>query len=104
MVDDDRECRKTVEERLHAGKRIRNDRIAGVDVVRYLAVDDYEEIQLSLAPSLGCEVMEHVRTYPGTLGIPGARWRYRVTSYKSGEPDPGLFRLPAGYSVQKEEN
>lgn len=104
MVDDDRECRKTAEEHLRGGTRIRNARIAGVDAVRYFAVVEDEEVQLSLAPSLRCEVMEYVHAYPGTLGIPGARWRYRVMSYKSGEPDPGLFRLPSGYSVQKEEN
>jgi hypothetical protein len=56
--------------------------------VRYRAVDEKgTETELSLAPSLACEVMEEVHTWPGTLGIPGAKWQYRVTSYKPGEPD-----------------
>lgn len=70
--------------------------------MRYRAVDENgTETELSLAPGLACEVMEEVHTWPGTLGIPGAKWQYRVTSYKSGEPDRNIFRLPVGYVVQQ---
>ncbi|MBC8165858.1 MAG: hypothetical protein H7Y20_08305 [Bryobacteraceae bacterium] len=58
---------------------------------------------MSLAPGLACEVMEEIHTSPGTLGIPGAKWHYRVTSYKPGEPDQNMFRLPVGYIVQQKK-
>ena len=50
--------------------------------------------ELALARNLGCEVMEDVRTWEGTLGIPGAKWRYTVKSYTPGEPNRKVFQLP----------
>jgi len=99
---DDGECRRTAAVHLWEGKRTGTGYVSGHRVVRYRSVDwQGMQIELSLAPGLGCEVMEEVHTSPGTLGIPGAKWRYRVSSYKPGEPDSSVFRLPAGYSVQQ---
>jgi hypothetical protein len=76
--------------------------IAGQKVVRYRDVDDDESVvELALAMDSGCEVMEETRTYPGTLAIPGARWQYIVTSFKSGEPEPEHFHIPAGYKIEE---
>jgi hypothetical protein len=99
---DDNKCRRTAEARLSEGKSIGTGQIAGYEVVQYRAVDEKgAETRLSLAPGLACEVMEEIHTSPGTLGIPGAKWQYRVTSYKPGEPDRNAFRLPVGYTVQQ---
>ena len=100
---DDNECNRSAEARLSGGKRIGVGQITGHDVVRYRAVDEKGmETALSLAPGLACEVMEEVHTWPGTLGIPGAKWQYRVTSYTPGAPDGSMFRLPVGYVVRRE--
>lgn len=98
----DSDCRRTAEARLDKGKRIGMGRIAGHSVVRYQAFDEKgTETDLSLAPGLSCEVMEEVHTWPGTLGIPAAKWQYHVTSYKPGEPDRSILRLPVGYIIQQ---
>ena len=68
--------------------------------MRYHAVGEKDETELSFAPELACEVMEEVHTWHGTLGIPGAKWRYHVTSYTPGEPDRSMFQLPVGYAVE----
>lgn len=103
-LPDDGECRRAAAARLSQGKRIGTGRIAGYGVVHYRAVDEEGvETRLSLAPGLACEVMEQIHTWPGTLGIPGAKWHYQVTFIRPGEPDARLFRLPAGYVVQNKE-
>lgn len=80
---------------LGKGQRIGTGQIAGQSVVRYQAVDGKgTEIDLSLAPGLACEVMEEVHTVAGVLGIPSAQWQYHVRSFKPGEPDRSIFRLP----------
>lgn len=100
---DDRKCSRTAQARLDRAQEAGSRKVAGYEAVQYRGVSDGgEEIELSLAPTLGCEVMELVRTWPGTLGIPGARWRYRITSYRSAQPDPKLFQVPPGYSVRHE--
>jgi hypothetical protein len=97
---DDHECSRTAEARLWEGKRIGTGKIAGHSVVRYQSVDDEGvETELSLAPGLACEVMEEVRTWPGTFGIPGAKWHFLVTDYKPGEPERSIFRPPLDYHV-----
>lgn len=99
-LPDDSTCSRTAEFRLGQSKHAGSGRIAGQAVVSYQGVDeDGIFTEVSLAPALACEVMEVIRTWPGTLGIPGAKWHYLVTSYKPGEPDPTLFRPPAGYIV-----
>lgn len=102
VSDDDAACRRNAEVRLPRGQRVGDGQIAGHAVVRYRAdTEDGAVTELSLAPALGCEAMEEVRTWPGTLGIPGARWRYRVTDYKPGEPAPSLFQMPGGCAVRR---
>jgi hypothetical protein len=59
-----------------------------------------EQQQLGFSPELGCEVMEEISERYWIFGIPNSRWRFRVTSYQSGEPDPAVFELPAGYRIQ----
>ena len=79
MIADDEECTRTAEARAPGAKNIGEVQAAGHRVVRYRAVDQQgTEIQISLAPNLECELMEEVYTSPGTLGIPGAKWRYHV--------------------------
>ena len=58
---------------------------------------------LSLAPSLGCDVLDRTELRFGKFGIPTLVIRYRITSYKPGEPDKSLFELPVGYKVGKTE-
>jgi hypothetical protein len=102
LLEDNNECRRTAAVRLPKGKRIGTGEIAGHGVIRYGAVDEKGTVtKLSMAPGLACEVMEEVHTWPGTLGIPSAKWQYRVTSYKPGEPGRKLFRLPSGYTFQQ---
>jgi hypothetical protein len=101
-IADDEECSRTAVARMPGAKKIGEAQEAGYSVVRYRAVDRQgREIQISLAPSLDCELMEEVRTSPGTLGIPGAKWRYYVTAYKAGEPDRNIFLVPPGYAVKR---
>ena len=98
---DDSNCSQSAAIRLPGGKRVGSSRIAGALVVQYRHVNDKGTIrQLSLAPEHGCEVMEDLQRSKGTLGIPSALRRYRVTSYRPGEPDKSLFVLPAGYRVE----
>ncbi|HME07414.1 MAG TPA: hypothetical protein VKG25_10200, partial [Bryobacteraceae bacterium] len=91
------------DELLPGGKYVGSDRIAGRFIVQYQKLDDDDGVvhELALAPALGCEVMEELKRWPGTLGIPGAEWRYRVTSYQAGEPDGNLFQVPAGYAIEQ---
>ena len=99
---DDAICSQTAAVRLPGGWRVASGRIAGALTVQYRHVDDKGTTrELSLAPDYGCEVMEDIVRWKGTLGIPGAQWRYLVTSYKRGEPNKGVFELPAGYRVEK---
>jgi hypothetical protein len=101
IKSDDSRCSQTASERLPGSTNFGSGRIAGAVVVRYHNVDkDGTVHQLALAPELRCEVMEEILRWKGTVGIPGAQWRYRVTSYQPGEPDPRVFELPAGYSIQ----
>lgn len=72
-------------------ERAGTGQVAGQRVVRW-RVGGAKEI--ALAPERGCEVMEKVSTSYGRFGIPSARYRFVVTSYKPGEPDPALFRAP----------
>jgi hypothetical protein len=72
-------------------QRAGTGKVAGQNVVRW-RVADQEEI--GLAAERGCEVMEKVSTSYGRFGIPAARYRFLVTSYRPGEPDPALFRVP----------
>jgi hypothetical protein len=78
--------------------------IAGQAVHRYRTVDKHTGATTVVALSdASCEVMEKIVTYPGMLGIPAARWRYVVTSYIPGDPDPRWFTLPAGYRIEPKE-
>ena len=80
-------------------ERIGFGRVIGYEVARYRRRDGYSEV--SFATGLGCQVMEQVETTPGTFGIPGSKWHYRVTGYTAGEPDAAKYRLPAGYRLQR---
>jgi hypothetical protein len=102
--DDDYQCARTAEARLPGSKFAGSGKIAGHSVLRYRLVDEQEtEREVAFAPTAGCEVMEEVQTWKGTLGIPGAKWHYIVTSYTSGEPDPTVFQIPAGYTLREKE-
>lgn len=99
----DSECTRTAQQYSAAAKRQTDSQVLGHRVVRYRAIDkEGTEIELSLAPALGCEVMEHVKTWAGTLGIPGAKWHYRVTAYRAGEPDREVFSLPPGCVLHRQ--
>ncbi len=74
--------------------RARDGSVAGQPVVRWRVRDADEEAETALAPGLGCEVMELVRTTFGKFGIPASRSRFVVTAYKAGEPDAAYFRVP----------
>jgi hypothetical protein len=101
-IADDEECTRTADVRLPGAKNVGEAEVAGHRVVRYRGVDQQStEIHISLAPSLDCELMEEVRTSPGMLGIPAAKWRYYVTAYRPGEPDRNLFLVPPGYGVKR---
>lgn len=101
LLSDGGDCQRTAEARLPGAEYNGTGQVSGHPVVHYRVVEtDGSTTDLSLAPGLACEVMEEVSTLPGTLGIPGAKWHYRVTSYKSGEPDASLFQLPAGHTIQ----
>lgn len=80
-------------------ERVGYGRVLGYEVARYRRRDGFSEV--SFATGLGCQVMEQVETTPGAFGIPGSKWHYRVTGYTAGEPDAAMFRLPAGYRVQR---
>jgi hypothetical protein len=102
--DDDHQCARTAEARLPGSKFAGNGQIAGHSVLRFRLVDEEQtERELALAPTAGCEVMEEIDTWKGTLGIPGAKWHYIVTSYTSGEPNPSEFQIPAGYALRGRE-
>ncbi len=95
---DDGRCSKTAT-RYGMTERVGYGRVAGYEVARYRRSDGFSEI--AFATGLGCQVMEQVETTPGTLGIPGSKWHYRVTGYTAGEPDAARFRLPEGYRVKR---
>ena len=98
---DDGSCSKTAALRLNLPRRVGASHIANAVVVEYQTDNmDGTSRRLSLAPQYGCEVMEEVVTRKGTLGIPGSRWQYRVTSYQQGEPPRSVFELPPGYSIE----
>lgn len=97
---DDSTCSQTAEMLLPGGERLGGGRIGGALVERYQRVDGVATNQLSLAPKYGCEVMESVEWRKGTLGIPAAYRRYRVTLYRPGEPDKSAFELHPGYRVE----
>jgi len=67
---------------------------AGQRVIRWRVLDGDESEEVELAPGAGCEVMEQVKTWYGRFRLPSSRWRFAVTSYTPGEPDPALFRVP----------
>lgn len=50
--------------------------------------------EMSFAPDLNCTILESRTTWPGSFGIPGARWHYRVLDYRRGDPDPAKFQIP----------
>ncbi len=98
----DPDCATSANRILGAGKPMGAGLTAGQRVLHSVTTtEDGEQQQVSLAPALDCEVMEVVHTCKGTFGIPGAKWRYAVTSYVSGEPDASYFQIPAGYSLRK---
>ena len=101
LKSDDSSCSQTAAERLPGGERIGSGRIADALVMQYRRVDDGGTVSLlSLALGFRCDVMEEIKRWKGTLGIPGAQWRYRVTAYKLGEPDKSVFELPAEYKIE----
>jgi hypothetical protein len=101
QTPDDSACSQTAALRLNRPKRIGANRVAGAVMVQYQSEEaDGSLCRISLAPGYGCEVMEQVVRTKGTLGIPGSQWRYRVTSYKPGEPSSGVFELPPGYRIE----
>jgi hypothetical protein len=79
--------------------------VAGYDVVRYVQSGSDSGAQMlfeiSLAPSLSCELMEATRKTSGWLGVTKSVARYRVTHHERGEPDPSLMMVPSGYSVKE---
>jgi hypothetical protein len=102
-MPDDSECTRTAQVRLPNSKLTGTGQIAGHGTVQYSLIDtEGKQTDLSFAPALACEVMEEIVTFPGTLIIPGAKSRYRVTSYKTGEPDRSRFRVPSGYKIKPE--
>ena len=104
QVPDDGACSHTAALRLNRPERVGTNRIAGAVVVDYRSEEaDGSSRRISLAPQYGCEVMEEVARTKGTLGIPGSQWRYRVTSYKPGEPQRSAFELPSSYRVESEK-
>lgn len=101
QMPDDGACSQTAAQRLNRPERVGTNRIAGAVVVEYRSEEAYGTFRrISLAPEYGCEVMEQVDRTKGTLGIPGSQWRYRVTSYKPGEPSRSVFEVPPGYRVE----
>ena len=96
VVADDGRCSRAAA-RYGMTERVGYGRVIGYEVARYQSEDGYSEIAFSTG--LGCQVMEKVETTPGTLGIPGSKWHYRLTGYTAGEPDAAKFRLPEGYRV-----
>jgi hypothetical protein len=95
----DPDCSQTVRERSSTAKQVGVGNVAGQMVIRYRDTDESGYVEeFALAPALHCELMEETHTHPGTLGIPGGRWHYRVTSYVSGEPPRHVFALPPGYT------
>ena len=98
---DDGACSQTAALRLRRPERVGTNRIESATVVEYRSEEaDGSSRRISLAPDYGCELMEEVVHTKGTLGIPGSQWRYRVTSYKYGEPSKSVFELPSGYRVE----
>jgi len=87
LDEGDIDCRRTAEELLPQSHPAGTGELIGQPVVRYQAINESGTMrELALARNLGCEVLEDVHTWKGTLGIPGAKWRYVVTSYTPGEP------------------
>ena len=78
--------------------------IGGIDVDKFEQTDEDGAFhEIAFAPSYDCEVMDEVRRWKGTLGIPGALWHRRITSYEAGEPDSKYFEVPTGYRVEPEK-
>ena len=99
LITGDTDCSETARRESESAQRIGRGHIAGYEVIRYREQDESGYVrEFALAPAASCEVMEWTVKYPGTMGIPGARRHYRVTSYVAGEPDRRLFVLPANYT------
>lgn len=100
---DDHDCSHTAKEWFPESEQLGKGQVSGFTVIHYRRTGASNEVEdVAFAPSLGCEVMEQDTRWPGTWGIPGARWHYRVTSYQAGEPDPKLFELPRDYRTKVE--
>jgi hypothetical protein len=92
------ECTQVARSRMQNASQTGTDEIAGQRVVRYFGFNNGgAEVELALAPALGCETMEEIHTYRGWAGLPAGKWEYRIHSYALGEPDPSVFRLPSDY-------
>lgn len=97
----DSSCAQLAYRLLESPTRSGDGEIAGQRIVRYRSTDERGTLrELALAPDAVCEVMEWITTYPGSMGLPGGRHHYFVTSYTPGEPDPRVFQIPAGFSIK----
>lgn len=97
----DSNCNRRASAELPNGKFIGSSEVAGARVVEYREEgNDGRLTYLALAPSLGCEIMDSLELQFGKFGVPTSIIRYRITSYKPGEPGNSLFELPAGYKIR----
>jgi len=76
MMADDEECSRTAEAREPEAKNIGEGKIAGHRVVRYRFIDEQGRNPVESGAWLGLRGYGEVRLFNGTLGIPGAKWRY----------------------------
>jgi hypothetical protein len=101
LVTSDRSCLEMSRLYLEKPKASGEGLIAGQRVIRYEQInDDGDRLEYAFAPERGCELFEETRTYPGALGLPGAKFQFRITAYLPGEPDPRKLQIPDGYTVK----
>ena len=97
----DADCANSASLHMRSAESIGFSSVVGVPVVGYRSTDNRRPpTYLSLAPSLGCEIMDKLELQFGNFGIPTLMIRSRITSFKPGEPDKSLFELPPGYKIQ----
>ena len=93
-----------------SGQYADKDTIVGFDVVRirkdfpravtpsgdtrYMSFDEWQ------APALGCYALRKVDTWY-TNGVAGPKSVFEVTSVTMGQPDPSLFEVPPGYTIEQ---
>lgn len=76
--------------------------IAGIRSIEYTGRRSERETHTYwLAPSLGCAQMKAIVSSRNSFGLPTKYSRIEVTSVRLGEPEPSLFRVPAGYRPER---